>query len=66
MKGQPELFEDDLRELPSRKAPRRHAKTTREKGRRYPNNKLCPHCYQPFTSKGWKRHESKCNRKENP
>lgn len=42
---------------------RAHAATTREKGRRYDRNKVCPHCFKPFTPKGWARHERACRDK---
>lgn len=38
-------------------------RTTREKGRRYRANLVCPKCYGRFTSKGFWRHARKCSHK---
>lgn len=39
---------------------RAHAGQTRERGRKYPRNVVCPCCFRPFTSKGIATHRAKC------
>lgn len=37
-------------------------RTTREHGRHYARTTLCPHCFRPFTSKGFWRHARACKK----
>lgn len=41
---------------------RDHPEQTRERGRKYPRNKICPTCFRPFTSKGIGPHRHRCTR----
>ncbi len=43
---------------------RTHPGQTRERGRVYPRNRMCPVCFQLFTSKGIGGHVIACRRRD--
>lgn len=42
---------------------RTHPGETRERGRHYERNKVCPVCFRPFTPKGIAQHVASCRGK---